>query len=300
MNVRLIREVTETGPSGPAAGMHALQAALRAQAPDWLCFGGEPQAGELPWFWSWQDAETACCWAAAGLPFVMGPNIFFHRADAPGSELRERILLSAASCRMIFTESTWYRDLIAAQPRLHCDARIEIWPYPLPPSPSSQIPDPEAQPPEGVLVVAKSGLAVRDLAGLRGVLAMLGGAPPELLVYGYYRREELLAAARRRRVCLYLSESDRGPIALAEILGEGCPAVGTARGAPWVIDGETGYQVPGFGDPQQLLAALLGCLTLDRRKVAQWAARTFDATAIAERVIGHLKNVRAALQVAGK
>ena len=58
--------------------------------------------------------------------------------------------------------------------------------------------------------------------------------------YGRYRREQLFALARRSRCCIYLSDDDRGPLALAEILLAGCPAVGISRGAPFVEPGRSG------------------------------------------------------------
>ena len=68
--------------------------------------------------------------------------------------------------------------------------------------------------------------------------------------YGKYRRERLIELARRSRACVYLSDCDRGPLALAEILLAGCPAVGVPCGAPWIGSGQTGVQVQTLDFPR--------------------------------------------------
>ena len=73
--VRLIREVTRPGGSGPWNGQYALQKALRDRLPDWLHVGGMLREGEIPWVWCWEDREVAAGCAAAGQPFIVGPNV---------------------------------------------------------------------------------------------------------------------------------------------------------------------------------------------------------------------------------
>jgi hypothetical protein len=61
--------------------------------------------------------------------------------------------------------------------------------------------------------------------------------------YGSYERSDLFEVARRSRACVYSSRDDRGPLALAEILLAGCPAIGIPRGAPFIEEGRTGTYV---------------------------------------------------------
>ena len=64
----------------------------------------------------------------------------------------ERELCNAASCRLQFTESVWYRDWILA----HCGpamrAPIVLWPYPIDPLPGGPLP-----PCYDLLIYEKSG-----------------------------------------------------------------------------------------------------------------------------------------------
>lgn len=282
MDVRLIREMTEPTGSGPGNGMYALQRALRAVQPDWLHIGGDLQPGELPWYWCWHDANDACMWAAQGRPFVMGPNIFFCSANHPGRELHEQVLLSAISCQLIFTESDWYADLI--NKHLKAPVPVELWPYPIDPMPPAQT-DPAVCDID-LLVYAKSGVTLQTMAAIGRMWKN-----SRLVVYGMYEREEMLDLARRSRVCLYLSESDRGPLALAEILLCGCPAVGVPQGAPWIRSGHNGAIVPSFCG-QALAEAYVQCLQLDRGLVAAEAASRFDPRRVAGMVMRYLEAVR--------
>ena len=77
-----------------------------------------------------------------------------------------------------------------------------------------------------------------------------------------------LGLARRSRCCLYFSDDDRGPLALAEILLAGCPAVGVPRGAPFVEPGRTGVLLERL-DSQSCLEAVAGCRQLDRGRSAR-------------------------------
>jgi len=108
--------------------------------------------------------------------------------------------------------------------------------------------------------------------------------------YGHYRREELYAAARRSLCCLYLSDDDRGPLALAEILLAGCPAVGIPRGAPFVRPQQTGVLLAGF-DTESCFEAVRRCHRLDRREVAALAAEQFDTDRIVETILRALNSV---------
>ena len=79
----------------------------------------------------------------------------------------ERELCNAASCRLQFTESAWYRDWILA----HCGpamrAPIVLWPYPIDPLPGGPLP-----PRYDLLIYEKSGFD-RDAA--RAIAAALAG-----------------------------------------------------------------------------------------------------------------------------
>ncbi len=280
MNVRLIREVVSPGGNGPQNGMYALQRALREAAPDWLKIGGDLQPGEIPWFWCWADAWAACECAAGGRPFVHGPNIFFHSAAQPGLQPYERVLLDAASCRMIFTESEWYGALIAQNQK--GPAPIVLWPYPVD---DAGFP---AAPPQldGPLIYAKSGPTVRDLARFRAFFPAA-----TLVVYGFYRRARLAAIARRAPYCLYLSVSDRGPLALAEILMTGCPTVGCRTGAPWIDHGRNGFYV-GDLSPETLARHARKCAALSRVDIREAALAKFSAPRIVETIVAALDTVR--------
>ena len=87
---------------------------------------------------------------------------------------------------------------------------------------------------------------------------------------------------------MYLSDDDRGPLALAEILLAGCPAVGIPRGAPFIEPGKTGVLIDRF-DPESVPAAIEQCHTLDRHRVAAAAAERFDTGRIVETVVSGLR-----------
>ncbi len=95
--VRLIREVTRPGGSGPWNGQYALQKALRARAPEWLHVGGMLREGEIPWIWCWEDREVAAGCAAAAIPFIVGPNVLFEQSRWPCRVPAERDVCQAAS-----------------------------------------------------------------------------------------------------------------------------------------------------------------------------------------------------------
>jgi hypothetical protein len=109
--------------------------------------------------------------------------------------------------------------------------------------------------------------------------------------YGAYRREELWETAGRSRCCCYLADDDRGPLALAEILLCGCPAVGVPTGAPFVEPGRSGF-VLSDAAPAAWLDAAARCHAIDRQAVAAWAARRFDPERIADTVLAALEAAR--------
>ena len=276
--VRLIREVTRPGNSGPRNGQYALQKALRARAPGWLKIGGTLRDGEIPWFWCWKDREVAAACAAAGEPFIVGPNVLFANSRRPCRGPAERNICNAASCRLMFTESQWYRELIEQYRGPENLAPIVLWPYPIDPKPAGPLPAEY-----DLLIYAngkyREGLASRLMRGFRQA---------RLLVYGQFVREELFAAARRSRCCIYLSDDDRGPLALAEILLAGCPAIGIPTGAPFIRHGQTGVLLDRFR-PQECIDAVARCHRLDRHTVATLAARQFDTRRIVGTVLASLR-----------
>jgi hypothetical protein len=227
--IRLIREVNDSAPYGPTQGQYTLQKALRAAAPEWLEIGGSLRQGEVPWFWCWRDRSEAVQMARRNEPFIHGPNILFNNSARPCQVPAEREICQAASCRLIFTESEWYRELIRAHLPAENPPPIVLWPYPIEPKPLGPV---AAE--FDLLIYAKRGY------DLRLVQQLTERYRAKTLRYREYRREELLDCARRSRCCVYLSDDDRGPLALAEILLAGCPAVGVPRGAPWIKERLTG------------------------------------------------------------
>jgi hypothetical protein len=278
--VRLIRDVDRPLGSGPWNGQYALQKALRARPVEWLRIGGALQGGEIPWFWCWQDRAAAALCAATERPFIAGPNILFENSRRPCHIRAEREICDASSCRLLFTESTWYRDLIERYRGKANRAPIVLWPYPIDPRPDGPL---AAK--YDLLIYAKSGYGNATIRQLTRRFSR-----SRLIVYGCYRREELYEAARRSRCCLYLSTDDRGPLALAEILLSGCPAVGLPRGAPFIENGATGAIVDRF-ELETCLEAIARCLDLDRRAVAARAAEQFDASGIVNTILASLRAV---------
>jgi hypothetical protein len=279
--VRLIRRVDAPTGSGPGNGMYALQQAIAQHAPAWLRIGGTWSPGEIPWFWSWQDLAPAALAAETGTPLVTGPNQLFADSRSPCRTAAERAVADAASCRLIFTESDWYRDLIERHRGPANRAPIVTWPYPIEPRPGGPLPAEY-----DVLLYVKSGLPPGLASCLKrrcGRVAVLG--------YGQYRREELIATARRARACVYGSIDDRGPLALAEILLCGCPAVGVPRGSPWIRDGRTGYQVARL-EPSAVCRAIERCHALPREAVRAAAETQFDTPQIVHTILAALDRLR--------
>ena len=278
--IRLIREVSAPRACGPFNGQYALQKALRRAAPEWLKIGGELRDGEIPWFWCWEDREVAAMAAATGKPFVVGPNVLFENSRRPCRLDAERAVCNAASCRLMFTESAWYRELIEQHRGKANRAPIVLWPYPIDPKPGGPLPARY-----DVLIYAKSGYRRTLIDRLARHFRRV-----RVLQYGRFARQELYDAARRSRCCVYLSHDDRGPLALAEILLSGCPAVGVPRGAPFIRSGLTGVLLDRFR-PEECLTAIAACHELDRAAVAALAGRMFDTGKIVDTVVATLHAV---------
>ena len=284
--VRLMRRVDRPGPSGPERGQYALQMAIRRHDVPWLAIGDQLQPGEIPWFWSWRDRPRAAAAAADRRPFICGPNILFGDSRRPCRLPDERAICDAASCRLLITESEWYRRLIESHrgPRLGCP--IVAIPYPLDDLPP--LPPAAAEPDIPLLIYTKGGYDASLVIALEAPNA-------SLVTYGRYGRAELLELAGRSAACLYLSDDDRGPLALAEILAMGCPAVGLRRGAPWIEPGVNGFFLRRF-DARAIPAALNRCATLDRQAIARQTRLRFDPRAIVAGLTAALAVAAAAVQ----
>ena len=280
--IRLIRVVDAPSGRGPGNGQYALQKALFAEKPDWLEIGGELQDGDIPWFWCWLDRPTAATCAQDNRPFVAGPNLLFDNSRAPGAAPGEREVLNAAGCKLLFTESNWYRRLIDLHRGPNNRAPIVVWPYPIDPRPGGPIEPCEYD----LLIYCKSN-------GFRNLVYELKRryARSRVVRYGHYRRRRLWQLARRSAACLYLSDDDRGPLALAEILLCGCPTVGVATGAPFVEQGHTGIILDQFRITD-CVEAIEDCLEFDRCHVAAWAARQFDTGRIVRTILYALATIR--------
>src|SRR5262249_14306780 len=128
-------------------------------------------------------------------------------------------------------------DLICANRGPENTSPISLWPYPIDPLP----PVPAAKPKLDLLILAKGG-------NRPGLVENLQARFPNsrTLSYGKFRREELYEAASRAKAAAYLSDIDRGPVAIAEILLAGCPVVGLPRGAPFIEEGVNGVYVKEF------------------------------------------------------
>ncbi len=279
--IRLIREVTRPGDSGPSNGQYALQRALRAGAPPWLKIGGRLRRSEIPWIWCWEDRQVAAACAATATPFIVGPNVLFADSRRPCRAPGEREICQAASCRLMFTESAWYRDLIEQYRGPQNRAPIVLWPYPIDPKPGGPLPAEY-----DLLIYAKSGYRPSLIARVSRCFGRV-----RLLRYGRFRRQELFETARRSRCCLYLSNDDRGPLALAEILLSGCPTIGLPTGAPFIRPGQTGTLLDRFR-PAACIDAVKECHQLNRHAVAAMAARRFHTPRIVDAVLEALDQAR--------
>jgi hypothetical protein len=285
MHVRLIREVLAPTGNGPGNGQYALQRALQRridEGVDWLRIGGQPRPGELPWYWSWQDRPDAARWSSHGRPFVQGPNMVFLNSRAPRADALERRLLDTPACRLWFTESAWYRDLIAAHRGPESIGPIVLWPYPIDPRPTG--PAPSAR--WDLLLYLKNGFFPGLADALRARFSQTA-----VIRYRNFQRTELWEIARQARCCAYLADDDRGPLALSEMLLCGCPTVGLATGVPFVQTGRTGVVLSGR-NPTEWIAAVKRCHGLDRPHVAATAAAMFDTRRIVDTVLAALDEAR--------
>jgi hypothetical protein len=178
---------------------------------------------------------------------------------------------------LLITESQWYKELIEENLGLRNTASVAVWPYPIDPIP--------AGPKEckyNLLIYAKSGHTEKDIGYLQSMY------PRSIVIqYGKYKRDELLSAAQQSRCCSYISDDDRGPLALAEIMLSGCPVAGVAHGAPWIIDGLTGYQSRGTA-AIELIEAIDLAIDLDRPTVRDIAVGMFNAEAVVSAVVESL------------
>jgi hypothetical protein len=285
VRVRLIREVRQPTGTGPGNGQYALQRALRGrvhQGLDWLVVGGSLRNDELPWFWSWQDRAAAVRWARRGLPFVQGPNTVFLSSRRPRVDRLECALLDWSPCRLMFTESEWYRRLILRHRGPENRSPVVLWPYPIFPQPPGPIDPPQYD----VLIYVKNGVFPGVVEALQRRMGRCA-----VIRYGGYRREELWETARRSRCCCYLADDDRGPLALAEILLCGCPTVGVPTGAPFVEPGRSGLLLS-EPTPPEWLDAVQRCQSFDPQAVAALAATQFDPQRIADTVLAALDAAR--------
>ena len=252
-------------PVRPAAGP------ARAVAPAWLHIGGPLRSGEIPWFWSWEDRETAALCARTGRPFVAGPNILFADSRHPcrieaEREICQRGKLPAAVHRVGLVSGADRAAPRPGQPRT--DRGVAV-------------PD---RPPAG----RPAGGRVRP-AGLREV----GRVPrqrssglPRLwprhvrVRYGRYRREKFFEAARSVAmlpVLLRRRSRAAGPgrdSCWRVVLPWACPRV-----APFVEHGRTGILLDRF-EPEACRRAVAQCHQFDRQAVAAQACRQFDTPAL--------------------
>ncbi|MHC4406076.1 MAG: glycosyltransferase [Planctomycetota bacterium] len=280
--IRLIRKVDRPSGRGPGNGQCALQKALCRRKVDWLLIGGRPKADETPWFWCWADRRAAALWARRKRPFVAGPNVLFDHSRAPGAGFGERDVLHAESCRLLFTESQWYRRLIDRHRGPLNRAPIVVWPYPIDPRPDGPLHPTEYD----LLIYAKSDRFSELAKWLAGRYAR-----SRIVRYGHYQRPRLWQLARRARCCVYLSDDDRGPLALAEILLCGCPTIGVPTGAPFVRHGRTGVVLNRL-TMADCVEAIEYCHDLDRCRVAHLAAEQFDTDRIVKTILEALDRIR--------
>ena len=277
---RLIRPVLHPTGRGPGNGQFALQRELRRRKLPWLAIGGALEDADIPWFWSWEDRAALLACEAMGRPYVAGPNVLFENAKEPCRNEIERELCRAVHCRLWLTESLWYARLMRRCFSSANGALIAVIPYPLDPMP----PGPRELHYD-LLIYAKSGYRGATIARLRRRFRRV-----RILRYGRYRRAALVEAASTCAACVYLSDDDRGPLALAEILASGCPTVGLPHGAPFLIHGQNGYFVPDLECPA-LLDAVRRARTLDRRQIAHAAHLRFHPAIVVNRLMKQLAGV---------
>lgn len=281
--VRLRRAVHVPGGTGPWNGQYALQKAVRESLPDWLSIDGPAADDELLWIWCWEDMPELLGWLGNGRPAVAGPNVLFRYSSMPRI-CGEDIVCDSPCVRLLFTESDWYADLIKKNLGRHNRAPIVLWPYPIDPQPEGPLLGKEAE--HDLLIFAKSGP--------QQLVEPLAKRYPRhrLIRYGAYRRDELIEAARRSRACIYFSDDDRGPLALAEIMLAGCPAVGIPRGAPWIESGRTGEFLDDLDNVEHAVDAIEDLLEWDREAVRAVALEKFSTERIVQTILMALDKAR--------
>lgn len=245
-SIRLVRPTLNMGVRGPGRGSFALHFALRVADLPWLHLGGQLQDDEIPWVWSWQDKSLAVHCEQIHRPYIIGPNVLYDNSSLPGCARHEPELMKGRHCALMFTESPWYARLLRAT-TWNKQVPIAIFSYPIDPQPEGPLP-------------AKYDLLIylKDKSLGRLAMEILDvWRNSNIVVYGAYDREEMVELARQSRAGCYLSSDDRGPLALAEIMLAGCPAVGIERGAPWVLEQGLGVQV-------KELTKLLLCESVER------------------------------------
>lgn len=278
--VRMVREVRIPGNTGPQNAMYALQKILNAMRPPWLSIGGQMKRYELPWMWYPYDTPLAVHCEHSGIPYIIGPQVLFADSRYPGCNPPERVILSGRFCRGFVTESEWYKQLILEAKSPENPAPVVAIPTPVDPQPEPPLPYVR-----DLLIYRKSGVSDELVDALHSRYNS------HVLTYGCFRREDLYQLARTSRACVYLSDDDRGPVALAEILLAGCPCVGVPRGAPWIHDGQTGYLIQKF-TLDAIQKALEPCMEMSRDAVRTVARRMFDPGDIGQQYIEALDKFR--------
>lgn len=272
---------------GPFHGQTALQKLIRAAQAEgrfpWLTIGGEAGPDDFVWFWAWLHAPELIARDLQHRPYAVGPNVLFQSSAAPNTGAGEKRVSNSPYCKLIFTESAWYADLIRRNLGPENTAPIVLWPYPIDPKPPGPLP-------------AQHDLLIYNKQGGKELLAALRRTYPKHveLKYGKHTRPELFHAARTSRACVYVSRDDRGPLGLAEILLAGCPAVGVPKGAPWLVPGQTGLHVEAL-DVHHLFDirdAVEDLLEWDRQRVREAALEMFDEGRILDNVEKALDEAR--------
>lgn len=297
-NVKLFGRMNRPLGRGPSNGMYALQKALQTRIDaglGWLSIVGTPEEcdrADVVWFWNFEDKIHLIRREARGQPWICGPNVLFELSWQPRQGYGESVICDACHCRMLFTESEWYAELIRQNLGPKNKAPIVIWPYPIDPMPEGPLP-------------AEHDVLVYQKSGPPWLAAQIQERYPNsiLVRYGQYQRQELWEAARRSRCCVYLSDDDRGPLALAEILLCGCPSIGIERGAPWVCERDawgpnylgvrlSDLDLKEIADKVDFLLTAEGRQPGSREICREQALMKFSPRQIAERVIAALQAAR--------
>lgn len=268
--------------------MHSLQTALRKHQPDWLQIGGDKIVSDaIPWFWLYTHAEMAVACHRQKRPFIVGPNMLFCNSRKPRQHRWEQIICDSPYCRLIFTESQNYADMIRENLGKHSPKNICVVPYPVT-LPTEDLHRPVDPTRYDALIYVKSGVTDRTVTELE-----LSFPRHITFRYGHYERDQLTYAARCSKVALWLSDDDRGPIGCAEILLTGCPVVGIDSGCPWI------GEIPCVGrfvdelDCTLLISRAQRVYTrYDRQEVRKNSAAFFSPDRIVPIVLSALNDVR--------